>query len=161
MTAHAMKGSREECLRSGMDGYISKPINTEALWQELEIIEGGITELADAHSHGLRVVANLKKARETMDNNKELFEEIVRLYVIDSPRYLMNAKTALEFGQIDQLKHSVHTIKGMVSVFAAECTMELAAKIEENADNSHCKEWLQQLETEMATLKDMLESYEW
>ena len=31
MTAHAMKGDYEMCLSVGMDGYITKPINTEGL----------------------------------------------------------------------------------------------------------------------------------
>jgi CheY-like chemotaxis protein len=36
MTAHAMKGDKEACLASGMDGYLSKPIRPEELLSALE-----------------------------------------------------------------------------------------------------------------------------
>ena len=36
MTAHAMQGDRERCLAAGMDGYISKPINSSELTELLE-----------------------------------------------------------------------------------------------------------------------------
>jgi CheY-like chemotaxis protein len=39
MTAHAMRGDCERFLKSGMDGYISKPINTAELSQCLGRIE--------------------------------------------------------------------------------------------------------------------------
>ena len=35
MTAHAMKGDEEKCLEAGMDGYISKPVNQDRLFQVL------------------------------------------------------------------------------------------------------------------------------
>ena len=38
MTAHAMKGDRERCLEAGMDGYVSKPIHSEELFQTLEAV---------------------------------------------------------------------------------------------------------------------------
>ena len=36
LTAHAMKGDREEALAAGCDGYIAKPINVRELPQQLE-----------------------------------------------------------------------------------------------------------------------------
>jgi len=38
MTAHAMSGDREKCINSGMNGYISKPINVKELFNEISRI---------------------------------------------------------------------------------------------------------------------------
>jgi CheY-like chemotaxis protein len=38
MTAYAVKGDREKCLASGMDGYISKPIKLDRLREEIEAV---------------------------------------------------------------------------------------------------------------------------
>ena len=36
VTAHAMRGDREHCLGAGMDGYLSKPIQSAQLLKALE-----------------------------------------------------------------------------------------------------------------------------
>jgi CheY-like chemotaxis protein len=36
MTAHAMKGDQERCLQAGMDGYVTKPIQIQALHEAIE-----------------------------------------------------------------------------------------------------------------------------
>ena len=36
LTAHAMKGDRERCIQAGMDGYLSKPIHSQELYELLE-----------------------------------------------------------------------------------------------------------------------------
>jgi two-component system, sensor histidine kinase and response regulator len=41
MTARAMKGDRESCLDSGMDGYLAKPIQPRELFEALERVGAG------------------------------------------------------------------------------------------------------------------------
>jgi len=36
MTAHAMKGDKEQCIAAGMDNYLSKPVNPEVLYEMVE-----------------------------------------------------------------------------------------------------------------------------
>ena len=43
MTARAMKGDRESCLDSGMDGYLAKPIQPRELFEALERVGAGVT----------------------------------------------------------------------------------------------------------------------
>jgi two-component system sensor histidine kinase/response regulator len=42
MTAHAMKGDREQCLQSGMDAYLSKPIRGQELLDILESVTSSV-----------------------------------------------------------------------------------------------------------------------
>jgi two-component system, sensor histidine kinase and response regulator len=44
MTAHAMQGDREMCLKAGMDDYVSKPIQPEELFTALQRQMAGNTE---------------------------------------------------------------------------------------------------------------------
>lgn len=46
MTAHAMKGDRERFLRSGMDGYVAKPVRAAELWQEIGAVRGRLAGIA-------------------------------------------------------------------------------------------------------------------
>jgi PAS domain S-box-containing protein len=47
MTAHAMKGDRERCLESGMDGYVAKPIRIADVLAEVE----RLTESGQGHAN--------------------------------------------------------------------------------------------------------------
>jgi len=38
LTAHAMKADRERCLEAGMDGYLSKPIQSRELYKLLDAV---------------------------------------------------------------------------------------------------------------------------
>jgi CheY-like chemotaxis protein len=44
MTAHAMKGDQERCIAAGMDGYVSKPISPQRLFDEIDRVVPAVRE---------------------------------------------------------------------------------------------------------------------
>jgi PAS domain S-box-containing protein len=161
MTAHAMKGDREECLSHGMDGYLSKPIDTEELWKELDNITRNLPrdEGPPPSVKQKLVVADFDKAMKLMDGSQELFDEIAQLFMADTPPHMQRIKDGLAQGNPEWVRHSAHTIKGMVSIFSAEHTTEAAARVEKAAGQQDCGEAVIELEIALNELRDVISKH--
>lgn len=166
MTAHAMEGSRERCLEAGMDGYLSKPIDTEALWLELERI--GMATAAKAEPVVVKrvesvpskaMVMDFDKAFMQMDHSQALFDEIVSMFLEDYPQHIEKLHTAIAADNREQIKYSGHSLKGMVAVFAAQRCAHLAEQVERLAGELACAEAVEQLEQELLALAQALKTH--
>ena len=161
MTAHAMKGDREDCINHGMDGYISKPIDTEALWHELESIKPPSSKASDRDTPMADelTVADFDKAMILMDNSRELFDEIVSLFMQDAPPHLQKIKDGLAQGNADWVQHSAHALKGMVGIFSAEKTTKAAEWVEKNAGHADLGAGVEKLEIALNELQEAIEKH--
>jgi signal transduction histidine kinase/CheY-like chemotaxis protein len=136
MTAHAMQGAREECLAQGMDGYLAKPLEVEALWHELDQVVQGLP--AESPALELQVttlaVADFGQLLELIDNSRELFDELVAQYRLDVPPLRQNIHAALAQSDAPGLRRLAHSLKGMLGVFAASKSLAAVQALETRAD---------------------------
>lgn len=132
MTAHAMKGDRERCLASGMDGYVSKPIRIGELDRAIAQLLGssrsaGRPPLEQTREDGVMDPAALLAG---VDGNRRLLRELVRLFMADCPKHLAEIKEAVQRGDTEALRVAAHTLKGSIGNFTAKRAFAAAQRLE-------------------------------
>jgi CheY-like chemotaxis protein len=136
MTANAMRGDRERYLNGGMDGYISKPVNSRLLFAEMERCLAGIkintgtaiTEdpppLAEQLDRALLL--------ERVEGDQELLAEMIQLFLADAPHLLDAMRNALLQGDMILLERSAHSMKGAAGNMSAMVTVNAAMQLEQS-----------------------------
>jgi two-component system sensor histidine kinase/response regulator len=136
MTAHAMKGDREKCLASGMDGYITKPIQIREL---LEVIDKHLSATvmaapampaaAPAAEVSLAVL-DPKALLERVEGDRELLSSLIRIFESEAPVMLYEVRKALAARDEKALERAVHTFKGCLGNLAAPAALEATGQLE-------------------------------
>ena len=97
MTAHAMKGDRERCLAAGMDGYVSKPLRPQELFEVLEGLARGrsAADPAAAGSASAPPAFDLAAALDRVDGDVELMKELAGLFLDECPQRMAEIREAI------------------------------------------------------------------
>ena len=128
MTAHAIKGDRERCLEAGMDEYISKPIDSDKLFDAIEKLTkaSGNPDGTEDLSPAIDKEALLK----AFDDDWNFLKEVVDVFLSDYPRLLDDLRRAHKERDSDTLMRAAHSLKGMMKNFQAEPAAEVAFELE-------------------------------
>lgn len=165
MTAHAMKGDRERCLKAGMDGYVAKPIQPKDLFETIENLCMGPPSATPGLSPDLPApqVINQAELMARVQGDTEFLRELVTLFNAECPRLLAEIRKALTDHNAKALEMASHSLKGMVGNFAAQRAFDSALKMERLAragELEGAEAALQQLEPQLVQLKSVLAALE-
>jgi len=140
MTAHAMKGDRERCLAAGMDDYVSKPIKPEELFEVIEKLADKLRDkdnkeetMVPASKDNVPIakdIFDLSKALEVVDGDKDLFKEIVDLFLENLPDSIAQIREAIANSDASALDKAAHSLKGSVGNFGTKRAFEAAYRLE-------------------------------
>jgi PAS domain S-box-containing protein len=128
MTAHAIKGDRERCLEAGMDEYVSKPIDSEILFNAIEKLTRGLGQ--PGTTEDISTALDQELLLKAFDGDWDFLKEVVDVFLSDYPSLIDDLRRAHKHGDSDTLMRAAHSLKGMLKNFQAEPAAEVAFELE-------------------------------
>jgi HPt (histidine-containing phosphotransfer) domain-containing protein len=183
MTAHAMDGDKERCIKAGMNDYLAKPVQLNKLAQILakwlpkkadnitgftapqpeqdrdSIPATGATALGDIGSDGAAVL-NIETLRGISDDDSAVERALIEELLRQGPKVLARCHMMIDISDSTGLEYWAHTFKGSCRSLGAERAGEMCWQLEACARDSEIDragDLLARLEQEWTLLQEEIE----
>jgi signal transduction histidine kinase/DNA-binding response OmpR family regulator len=142
LTANAIKGDKEFFIKSGMNGYVSKPINENLLVEELtKYIPVNVIKsdelLSDKSEKTKSTLLNLEQLNKKFKGNNELTLKLLSLFIDSINEEIPRMIGAFEVGNYLEISSIAHKIKPSIDYICEIQDQELIRKIENKEEKSN------------------------
>ena len=149
MTANAMPRDREKCLASGMDDYISKPVQVDALKSALKAVrpepaapppqlepqpEPPAPEPPAPVSDSAAIEAGLRRLCSDLDPSCVI--ELAAAFLDEIPVRFADINESLRNNDLKTLERTAHSLKGLAGTFSLTSFATAARLLEEAAEEN-------------------------
>ena len=118
MTAHALSGEKEKCIKAGMNDYLSKP------FKETDLLTK-IAHWASRQKFGANCAYNdiviesidLSFLKEQTKNNHSFIQELIGIFRKQNPEDIVTLKQAVAAGHFAVIYKTAHLIRNTISFF--------------------------------------------
>ncbi len=167
MTARAMQGDRQKCLESGMNDYLSKPIDSGLLAKTLEQWlaqeTGGSHDEPAPDNTQAREVPIFDKAAlaDRLMGDEESIGMVINTFLESTPQQIEALTGHAGVGNTESVHQQAHSIKGAAAAVGGEAMRRVAFEIEKAGragDMERVKTMIPQLQDRFAELKRNMKS---
>ncbi len=172
MTAHAMQGDRERFIASGMDDYVSKPMDTgevtaaisRALRNGTQAPEPSPAEMTPSPSFPSAAddIMDREWFGRMASTRRDFLRRMFDVFVREEPKRLALLEEAIAAGDFKHISFLAHSLKGATSTLGAGPAKERSAALDQAArtgDIESCRTLHAQLKVEMDRLLDFMRGF--
>ena len=167
MTAHAMKGDKERCLKAGMDDYIAKPIEPQELFDTIEkwsknyCREKVKTKKDDYKKKKTEknIPIEFETAVDRFCGDRELLENMLEEFLDYVPKQLRTLDKAIKKGDAETVDREAHSLKGLAAQLSVKGLADLSLNLEllgQKGNLDEANDELDKLKTEFQHLKEYI-----
>jgi len=170
VTAHAMQSDRDRCIREGMNGFLSKPVDLQLLAEVLGRWIPGIDSrvevqtVEDAPLEQYAAIFDSEAFLQRLMGNRQLAVQIIKGFLGDVPSQLNQLRKRFDQADRTGARLQAHTLKGSAASVSAVGLRAIGEEMERAAAAGqweHFGKLLPRAVEEFERLKDTLEKAGW
>jgi signal transduction histidine kinase/DNA-binding response OmpR family regulator len=161
LTAHSFKEDREKCLVSGMNDYLTKPLNPKKLiamiyrWAGVRSTANGSISIKESPP------LNFEKALSEFMGKENILIKTLNQFLLQGKSQVETIRRAISEGRTEVIKTEAHKIKGGAANLTMDALSAIASELEMSEISEPVKETselLSRMEHEFSRLEKFLQT---